>query len=86
MANKAANQTANQAAEQTNQLIERIEYLESQVAFLEDNQEQLNQALISQQQQISEQNHNIRLLVEKIKAGNSSQIASEAEETPPPHY
>ena len=73
-------------ADQHTQLAGRIDQLEMQVAFLEDNLDQLNQALVSQQRQISTQQESIRLLVDKIKAGASSQIASEAEETPPPHY
>jgi len=73
-------------ADQQDKLVQKIEHLETQIAFLEDNQEQLNQALVSQQQQISDQQYSISLLVKKLKSAATSQMASEADETPPPHY
>lgn len=68
------------------QLEQRITDLESQLAFQEDTIEQLNQEITSlniQQQTMVKQ---IALLAEKFKAQKGSIVASEAEETPPPHY
>lgn len=68
------------------QLEARVEALESQLAFQDDVIEQLNQEITSlnlQQQTMVKQ---IALLAEKFKSQKGSIIASEAEETPPPHY
>ena len=67
-------------------LEQKVEILESQLAFQEDTIEQLNQEITSlnlQQQLMVKQ---IALLAEKFKAQKGSVVASEAEETPPPHY
>lgn len=68
------------------QLEARVEALESQLAFQDDVIEQLNQEITSlnlQQQTMVKQ---IVLLAEKFKSQKGSIIASESEETPPPHY
>lgn len=68
------------------QLEARVEALESQLAFQDDVIEQLNQEITSlnlQQQTMVKQ---IALLAEKFKSQKGSIIASESEETPPPHY
>ena len=70
----------------TDQLENRINDLETQLAFQEDTIQALNQALVSQQTQISELEHTLRLLAKKLKGMQPDAVASMSEETPPPHY
>ncbi|HDL5258061.1 TPA: SlyX family protein, partial [Mannheimia haemolytica] len=56
------------------------------VAFQELIIEELNQALIEQQFAIDKLQTQIRHIAEKLKGAQLSQVASQAEETPPPHY
>ncbi|HHW7568478.1 TPA: SlyX family protein [Mannheimia haemolytica] len=64
----------------------RITELETKVAFQELVIEELNQALIEQQFAIDKLQTQIRHIAEKLKGDQVSQVASRAEETPPPHY
>lgn len=64
----------------------QIEELETKLAFQEDTIEQLNQALQSQQLQLDIVQQQLKLLAAKIREGDSSPVASQSEETPPPHY
>ncbi len=68
------------------ELQERIVHLESRVAFQDDTIEQLNQALTLQHQDLDKLKHQMTLLIKRLKEMNVSQIASQSEETPPPHY
>lgn len=68
------------------QLEERINTLELQLAFQDDTIESLNQALTQQQLQLTHQQELLRLLTEKLQTVPSHQLASEKEEMPPPHY
>ncbi|MCV2885821.1 SlyX family protein [Aestuariibacter sp. AA17] len=65
---------------------DRLEELEMKVAFQENTIESLNDALASQQIQIEKLEFQLRHVVERVKQLKPSNIASEAEETPPPHY
>lgn len=68
------------------QLEARVESLETQLAFQDDVIEQLNTEITNlnmQQQTMAKQ---ISLLAEKFKSQKGSIVASESEETPPPHY
>ena len=67
-------------------IIQQLEILESRIAFQDLTIEQLNQAIIVQQKQISQLQEQLRLLTEKLKATQPTLVASEAEETRPPHY
>ncbi|MFM2482998.1 SlyX family protein [Celerinatantimonas sp. YJH-8] len=67
-------------------LEQRIEQLEMQIAFQDDTIEQLNQALTDQQWQLDKMTRQLQLLGDKFKEFQPSPIASQAEETPPPHY
>lgn len=67
-------------------LEERIEELESRLAFQDDTIEQLNQALAMQQQDLDKLRHQMGLIVNRMKEMVVSQVASQSEETPPPHY
>ena len=63
-----------------------IEQLQMKVAFQEDTIETLNKALADQQLQLDRLTFQMQHVVEKLKEVQVSGIASEEEETPPPHY
>lgn len=65
---------------------QRLAELEMKSAFQEQAIEELNQALIQQQFTIDKMQLQLRHLVNKLKDMQPSNIASQAEETPPPHY
>ena len=67
-------------------LEQRIAELEMKSAFQETAIEELNQPLIEQQFLIDKMQVQLRYLVNKLKDMQPSNIASQAEETPPPHY
>ncbi|WP_447826551.1 SlyX family protein [Aeromonas hydrophila] len=68
------------------QLNDRLETLESRLAFAEYTVEQLNDEITTQGRELDRLKHQIQLLVDKLQSVQPSQIASMAEETPPPHY
>ena len=63
-----------------------IEQLQMKLAFQEDTIESLNQALIEQQKQIDELQFQLKRLDSKVNAIEPSNLSSEKEEAPPPHY
>ena len=63
-----------------------IEQLQMKLSFQEDTIESLNQALIEQQKQMDDLQYQVKQLVSKIGAIEPSNMASEKEEMPPPHY
>lgn len=67
-------------------LLQRIDELEMKVAFQENTIEQLNQSLIEQQFILKKMQIQLRYLAQKLKDMQPSNIATQAEETPPPHY
>ncbi|ACA31586.1 SlyX family protein [Histophilus somni] len=71
---------------QTQELDQRIAELEMKIAFQENTLEELNQALIDQQFVLDKMQLQLRYMASKLKDLQSSNIASQAEETPPPHY
>ena len=64
----------------------RITELEMKVAFQEQLLEELNQALVQQQFDMDRMQLQLRYIANKLKDFQPSKIASQAEETPPPHY
>ncbi|WP_100642612.1 SlyX family protein [Alteromonas facilis] len=64
----------------------QIDDLQSKVAFQEHTIESLNLALTEQQAQLTELKEKFKLVVDKLKSLQHSNIASADEETPPPHY
>ncbi|OSP52384.1 lysis protein [Aeromonas hydrophila] len=68
------------------QLNDRLETLESRLAFAEYTVEQLNDEVTTQGRELDRLKHQIQLLVDKLQSVQPSQIANMAEETPPPHY
>lgn len=64
----------------------RLAELEMKVTFQENLLEELNQALVQQQFVLDKMQNQLRQLANKFKDIQPSNIASRAEETPPPHY
>jgi SlyX protein len=75
------------ALEQKQQQLEQtIIDLEVKLAFQEQTIDELNQALSDQQLTISKMQTQMKYVVGKVKNLGESNMADEAEETPPPHY
>lgn len=69
------------------ELEERVCDLEMKLSFQDDTIDQLNNAIVEQQKIIEDQKVQLTYMINRIKSmQTSSNIASEAEETPPPHY
>ncbi len=64
----------------------RVTELEIRLTHLEDTIEVLNETIIKQHSEIDILQLQVSNLEKKIKASQSSQVALESEETPPPHY
>lgn len=64
----------------------RVMELEMKVAFQEKIIEELNEAITSQQFTVEKMQRQLCYLANKFKDMHPSNIASLAEETPPPHY
>ena len=64
----------------------RVTELEIRLTHLEDTIEVLNETIIKQHGEIDLLQIQVSALEKKIKASQSSPIAHESEETPPPHY
>lgn len=71
---------------EVSQLKQRLELLERGVAFQEITIEELNQTVINHQYDIRRLQDQLRLLSDKLRVQNTSLIASQSEETAPPHY
>lgn len=72
--------------DRSNDLSQRLTELETKVAFQDITIEELNQALIHQQFALEKAQTQLRQLAEKLRGMQPSNLASAAEETPPPHY
>ncbi|GGD77070.1 SlyX family protein [Lacimicrobium alkaliphilum] len=69
-----------------NQFEQDIEALQTKVAHQEDTIETLSNALAEQQQQLDKLTFKMNHVVNKLKDLQPSNLASEEDETPPPHY
>lgn len=76
----------NEIEKMTQNVNERIAELEMKLTFQENLLEELNQALVEQQFMMDKMQVQMRHLANKLKDMQPSNIASQAEETPPPHY
>lgn len=64
----------------------RVTELEIRLTHLENTIEVLNETIIRQNDAIDLLQLQVAALEKKIKASQSSPVALESEETPPPHY
>jgi SlyX protein len=64
----------------------RLTNLEVKVAFQDDLLESLNRTVATQQQELEILRQQLRMLYEQLRSLTPSEIASPAEEPPPPHY
>ena len=72
---------------QIQQMLEnRIKELETKIAFQEQLLDELNHALVQQQFDIDKMQVQLRYMANKLKDFQPYNIASQSEETPPPHY
>ncbi|MDX1334577.1 MAG: SlyX family protein [Gammaproteobacteria bacterium] len=65
---------------------ERITELEIRIAHMEASLEQLTQSSLAMEKVIEEQRLTIKDLQRQVRGLTPSNIASQSEETPPPHY
>lgn len=68
------------------QLQSRLDELEMKLAFQEQTIDELNDALTKQQFMIDRMEVQLKFMVGKVKGMQTSNMADESEETPPPHY
>lgn len=65
---------------------DRMIEIETKIAYQEDTIEQLNEALIDQQKEITDLRKTVELLQKIIKSNANEGIKDISLETPPPHY
>ncbi len=78
--------TNNDASAALAQALDQIEELQTKVAFQEHTIESLNDALTSQQKQMDDLSFKMKHVIDRMKSMQTSNIAKQSEETPPPHY
>ncbi|WP_318837919.1 SlyX family protein [Neiella holothuriorum] len=73
-------------SESTEQLQLRIEELETKLAFQDTTIADLNQEVSAHQELIDKLQQQVKLMFRQVNDLKGSNMASESEETPPPHY
>ncbi|GIU21970.1 protein SlyX [Shewanella schlegeliana] len=64
----------------------RVEELEMKIAFQDGTIEELNLQVIKLNNLLAYQQEQLKLLLNRVQAVEPSNMASQADETPPPHY
>jgi SlyX protein len=67
-------------------MTDRLEELETRLAFQENTIQKLDDVVAAQQKQIDLLQGEIQVLKSQMENMAASMIVSESEETPPPHY
>ncbi|GGP97281.1 SlyX family protein [Shewanella ulleungensis] len=67
-------------------VLQKIDDLEMKLSFQDITIEELNQEVIKLNTLVARQQHQMLLMVNKMQAMEPSNMASQADETPPPHY
>lgn len=65
---------------------ERLAELEIRVSFQDKALQELNEVVVHQQAQLDRVVRELLALRSRVYAATASNVATEAEETPPPHY
>lgn len=65
---------------------ERLAELEIRVSFQDKALQELNEVVVRQQAQLDRVVRELLALKSRVHAATASNVATEAEETPPPHY
>lgn len=73
-------------SQENQQLLEKMAELESKLAFQDITISDLNNELAVQQDKLERMHQQLKLLFRQLQDMKGSNIASEEEETPPPHY
>ena len=68
------------------ELITRMEHLENRLMYQEAALEELTNSLLIQGEKLREQGETLKRMAEHLKEALPSQLASPADDTPPPHY
>lgn len=68
------------------ELLERLEQLETRLAFQDDTIEQLHQEISAQGLEQARLKAQLSLMVKRLQQLQPSELVSEADEIPPPHY
>jgi len=68
------------------ELLEKIETLETRQAFQEDTIESLNSVIIQLNKDIEMLHFRFDVIQEKVKQSSDNLSGTQAEEPPPPHY
>ncbi|MCL1079350.1 SlyX family protein [Parashewanella spongiae] len=69
-----------------NSLQKQVDDLETKLSFQELTIEELNQEIIRMNDLLAHQQHQLQFIVQKLRETEPSNMATQAEETPPPHY